>query len=94
VTTSVRTWGVAAACASLHVLIAFSLAPSLFSRIVLFPITFIVGLVSAPNLGTATDPLYEGTPVHFFAVLGSLPLCVIIYTVLFYALFTLARKAK
>ena len=93
-TSKVQTWGVAAGCASLHVLIALSLAPSLFSRIVLFPITFIVGLVPAPNLGTATEPLYEGTPVHFFAVLGSLPLCVVMYTALFYALFTLGRRAE
>ena len=93
-TSKVRSWGVAAACASLLVLIAVSLGPSLFTRIVLFPIPVIVGLVPAPNLGTANDPIYEGTPLHFLAVLGALALCAVIYTALFYALFTLVRRTK
>jgi hypothetical protein len=94
VTSKVRTWGVAAACACLHVLIALSLAPSLLSRIVLFPIPLVVGLVPASNLGTATEPMYEATPVHVLAVIVSLPLCAVMYTVLFYALFTLGRRSE
>jgi hypothetical protein len=95
-TSKMRSWGVAAICACLLVLIAAlelnSPAPSVFTRIVLFPIPFVVHLVPAPNLGTATDPIYEGTPLHFLVALASLPLCTAIHTVLLYSLFALGKR--
>jgi hypothetical protein len=44
------------------------------------------------NTGTAAHPVYEGSPLNFFAFLASIPFGVIIYSLLAYAALTWARR--
>ena len=53
-------------------------------EIVFWPNTALQYLVPAPNIGTPDHPLYEGTPLNFFAFLVSFPFAVIVYGVVAY----------
>lgn len=44
------------------------------------------------NIGSAAHPVYEGSPLNFFAFLASIPLGVVIYGLLAYAALTLVRR--
>ena len=54
--------------------------------------TLLQSYVSLGNIGTAARPVYEGSPLNFLAFLASIPLGVIIYGVLAYAVLTWARR--
>ena len=46
------------------------------------------------NIGTPEHPVYEGTPLNFLAFLASVPLGIVIYSVMAYAaLFMVRRRA-
>jgi hypothetical protein len=53
-------------------------------EILLWPNTLLQVLVPAPNIGTPDHPLYEGTPLNFFAFLASFPLAITVYGVVAY----------
>src|SRR5690348_12983253 len=44
------------------------------------------------NLSTAAHPVYEGSPLNFLAFLASIPLGVVIYSLLAYAALSWARR--
>jgi hypothetical protein len=54
------------------------------SEVVFWPNTFLQALVPAPNIGTSDHPLYEGTPLNFFAFLASFPFAVTLYAFIAY----------
>jgi hypothetical protein len=43
--------------------------------------------VPALNIGTADHPIYEGTPIHVFAFFMGIPLGMVLYSLLAYAVF-------
>ncbi len=45
-------------------------------------------LVPAPNLGTPEHPLYEGTPIHIFAFFMGIPVGILLYSLLAFAVLT------
>jgi hypothetical protein len=66
--------------------VAFALQSESTREIVFWPNTALQYLVPAPNIGTPDHPLYEGTPLNFFAFLLSFPFAVIVYGVVAYVL--------
>lgn len=44
------------------------------------------------NMGTLEHPVYEGTPLNLLAFLASIPLGVIIYSLVAYAVLSVARR--
>lgn len=70
-----------------------SVDPSTYTRVVLAPVPWIVGLVPpGPNLGTPENPAYHGTPLLIVAAWTAVMLCGIAYTGLLYALLTLVGR--
>ena len=49
---------------------------------------------SAPlgNMGTPEHPVYEGTPLNFLAFLASVPLGIVVYSVMAYAALSMVRR--
>jgi hypothetical protein len=58
--------------------------PSNFAKVVLGPVPILVALVPPHNIGTAQQPVYEGTPIHLVVALAGVPLCALIYTLAAY----------
>jgi hypothetical protein len=54
------------------------------SEILFWPNTVLQALVPAHNMGTPDHPLYEGTPLNFFAFLASFPFAMVIYAAVAY----------
>ena len=44
------------------------------------------------NMGTPEHPVYEGTPLNFLAFLASVPLGIVVYSVMAYAALSMARR--
>ncbi|MEW9572682.1 hypothetical protein ABQJ54_13060 [Rhodanobacter sp. Si-c] len=44
------------------------------------------------NMGTPERPVYEGTPLNFLAFLASVPLGIVIYSVMAYAVLSMVRR--
>ena len=49
-----------------------------------WPNTLLQHLAPAPNIGMPDHPLYEGTPLNFFAFLVSFPFAVVVYAAVAY----------
>jgi hypothetical protein len=62
------------------------------ARVLFWPNTLLQELVSPHNIGTPTQPLYEGTPLNFLAFLASFPLGLLAYSVVAYV--GLAKRAR
>ena len=54
--------------------------------------TLLQGLAPLGNIGTPEHPVYEGTPLNFLAFLASIPLSIIIYSLVAYAALSIARR--
>jgi hypothetical protein len=44
------------------------------------------------NMGTPEHPIYEGTPLNFVAFLASVPLGIVVYSVMAYAALSMVRR--
>lgn len=44
------------------------------------------------NMGTPEHPVYEGTPLNFLAFLASVPLGIVIYSVMAYAVLSMVQR--
>jgi hypothetical protein len=44
------------------------------------------------NMGTPEHPVYEGTPLNFLAFLASVPLGIVVYSVMAYAALSMVRR--
>jgi len=44
------------------------------------------------NIGTSQHPVYEGTPLNLLAFLASIPSSIIIYSLVAYAVLSVARR--
>jgi hypothetical protein len=49
------------------------------SNILFWPNTLLQTFVPLHNIGTVERPVYEGTPLNFFAFLASFPFSILIY---------------
>ena len=58
---------------------------SAVARLLVWPAVVLQSLVSAPNIGTESQPLYEGTQLHLVAFSAGLAAQVPIYWVAIYA---------
>ena len=54
--------------------------------------TLLQGFAPLGNMGTPEHPIYEGTPLNFLAFLASIPLSIIIYSLVAYAALSIARR--
>lgn len=54
--------------------------------------TLLQSCVPLINIGTEAHPVYEGSPLNFLAFLGSVPLGVIVYSVLAHVVLTKVRR--
>jgi hypothetical protein len=53
-------------------------------RILSWPNTLLQSFVPGHNIGTAEKPVYEGTPLNFAAYIASIPLSVLVYSLVAY----------
>ena len=54
--------------------------------------TLLQSLAPLGNMGTSEHPVYEGTPLNFLAFLASVPLGIVIYSVMAYAVLSMVRR--
>lgn len=54
--------------------------------------TLLQSLAPLHNIGTSTHPVYEGTPLNLLAFLASIPLGILIYSLVAYAAILEARR--
>ena len=54
--------------------------------------TLLQSFAPLDNMGTPEHPVYEGTPLNFLAFLASVPLGIVVYSVLAYAALSMVRR--
>ena len=54
--------------------------------------TLLQSFAPLDNMGTPEHPVYEGTPLNFLAFLASVPLGIVVYSVMAYAALSMVRR--
>ena len=78
-------------------LIALSFAADSFgfkstADVLLWQNSFLQSFAPLGNMGTPEHPVYEGTPLNFLAFLASIPLGIIVYSIVAYVALFMARR--
>ncbi len=74
------------------IMVAYISGGSSIGRLLYWQGYLLQSFVPAPNLGPPTDPHFEATPIHMFAFFLGIPLGILIYSILSYAVISMAQR--